>query len=98
MKAKIVVYACWKEDVKNAESAIVAGDTEYDGVGRMKEMLNYIKDCLIIGMAAVWLYHFIQIAREGSFYICEPSKPILIAEIVFFAGVLCFGIWRLIKD
>ena len=63
-----------------------------------KEMLNYIKDCLIIGMAAVWLYHFIQIARLGDFYICEPSKPILVAEIVFFAVVLCFGIWRLIKD
>lgn len=63
-----------------------------------KEVLNYIKDSLIIGMAAVWLYHFIEIAREGSFYICEPNKLILTTEIVSFVAILCFGIWRLIKD
>lgn len=63
-----------------------------------KEVLNYIKDSLIIGMAAVWLYHFIQIACFGDFYICEPNKLILAAEIAFFVTSLCFGIWRLIKN
>ena len=61
-------------------------------------MKKLIKDALIIGMSAGYLWTFAMIAIKGKVFIQEPCFPILFLEYVGMLLILLFGIDWFIKD
>ena len=62
-----------------------------------EEMKLGITSALIIGMALAFLWHFSNIVRYGSYYIQESNPVILWFEIIFFIGVLLYGLYLFIE-
>jgi len=52
-----------------------------------------IASSLIMGMSLAFLWHFSNIWRYGSHTIQEPSRTVLIMEIVGLVLIFLFGLW-----
>ena len=61
-------------------------------------MKQIILSSLVVGMGAAGIYVFATIGVRGSFYVIEPSMPVLLAETALFAGITAFGLWMFIAE
>ena len=52
---------------------------------------------MVIGMSALFLWHFSLIAIKGTVTISEPNVAILVLEMVMLCGCFIFGLWNFIK-
>ncbi len=65
---------------------------------KFEDWKEVIYDLYGIGVTIDMLWHFLNIARLGSFYAQEPNDVILGVELLFFIGFLVIGLERTISD
>ena len=47
--------------------------------------------------SALFLAHFLLIAIYGSVVVAEPHIPVLLIEVVMFAGFMALAMWEIIS-
>lgn len=58
---------------------------------------NWMANILLIALAIIVLYGFVDILRYGAFLAIEPIIPVLWTEIVVVTGCLVLGIVNLVQ-
>lgn len=60
-------------------------------------MRHFIIAVLAWICSALFLAHFLLIAIYGSVVIAEPHIPVLLIEVVMFAGFMALAMWEILS-
>jgi len=59
----------------------------------MKQLNLFLSACLVLSLGIILVYHFYLLWTAGSVLISEPSRAMLVFEILVGIAILLYGAW-----